>query len=485
MPYTILHISDLHRSPQDPIGNEALLSSLVSDLDRAKEEDPPIPNPNAIVVSGDVVQGASLLNPDHAKLVKDQYAVAAELLNMLAERFLDGDRSRVVVVPGNHDVDWNTAYSSMEPVNDADLSTNIRPTTFGPMTDLRWSWKQRKAYRIINQALYDRRLSHYWDFINQFYDGASLAYSIDASSDYSLFELFDGRIGIAAFSSCYGNDCFAYHGAISEQALAQAHMDLRDRLPKYQLMMAVWHHNIEGPPGAADYMDVATIYNMIGLGFRLGLHGHQHRAQATNRFVHLPQQEPMAIISAGSLCAGPVELPTGVNRQYNVIEISDDCSKVRVHVREMVVARVFAPARRAEFGGESYVDMTLGRPAVVGPPGRARNDALILDAEQTLARGDPHRALELLRGVDISWGSYARTLVIKAAIDAQDWAAAVTVLSPPKSIDELVSLISSLVELKGFDEAETALEKYGTSLNLQSATRTDMLQYVAAKRRLT
>ena len=60
----------------------------------------------------------------------------------------------------------------------------------------------------------------------------------------------------------------------------------------------------------------------------------------------------MAVISAGSLCAGPKELPTGVNRQYNVLEISDDSSSVRVHVREMAIGTVFAPARRPEFGGQ-------------------------------------------------------------------------------------------------------------------------------------
>ena len=36
--FTILHISDLHRSPTDPIENSTLLGSLLSDLDRYKVE---------------------------------------------------------------------------------------------------------------------------------------------------------------------------------------------------------------------------------------------------------------------------------------------------------------------------------------------------------------------------------------------------------------------------------------------------------------
>jgi 3',5'-cyclic AMP phosphodiesterase CpdA len=60
LPYTILHISDLHRSPTHPIGNDELLSSLVSDFERAATEDPTFGPPDAIVVSGDLVQGVPL-----------------------------------------------------------------------------------------------------------------------------------------------------------------------------------------------------------------------------------------------------------------------------------------------------------------------------------------------------------------------------------------------------------------------------------------
>lgn len=57
---SILHISDLHRSPDDPISNDVLISSLVADRDHYVAEDPPVPAPEAIIVSGDLIQGASL-----------------------------------------------------------------------------------------------------------------------------------------------------------------------------------------------------------------------------------------------------------------------------------------------------------------------------------------------------------------------------------------------------------------------------------------
>jgi hypothetical protein len=485
MPYTILHISDLHRSPLDPIGNEALLSSLVADLARSRSEIPQIGHPDCIVVSGDVIQGAALSDPNYIAVVEEQYEVALQLLNSLAERFVDGDHARVVVVPGNHDVNWNVALSAMETIPDDKIPKDLRPSVdFAPSSRLRWDWKSRKLYQIVDTPKYESRLAHYRNFVASFYDKTDVVYPINPDSDYCLFELNKGRIGVAAFSSCMGNDCFAYHGAISQSSLAQAYIDLHDRTPQYDLLMAVWHHSIEGPPGASDYMDIATVYNLIGYGFRLGLHGHQHRAQTSNRFIHLPKQEPMAVVSAGSLCAGPRELPTGVNRQYNVIEIADDCSSVRVHVREMTVGTIFAPARRAEFGGQSYIDMEIGRADSAGKTERARDDSKIIEAEQAIQDGEPKQALNLLRDVHSAKGTYAHALMVKAAIAAGDWETTVQLISPPSNIDDLVTLVRSYVELNSFDEADQALVAFGEDLGLHGAVRTDLQKYIAAKRHL-
>jgi len=64
-PFSILHISDLHRSPHDPISNAELVSALVGDRDRYVREDPQVPAPEVIVVSGDVIQGVPLNTVDY------------------------------------------------------------------------------------------------------------------------------------------------------------------------------------------------------------------------------------------------------------------------------------------------------------------------------------------------------------------------------------------------------------------------------------
>ena len=129
--FSILHISDLHRSPHDPIANDTLVAALLADRDRYVLETPEIPCPNAIVVSGDLVQGASM-GTDYRTEIEQQYEVTYELLANLADRLLDGDRRRVVIVPGNHDCCWNTARSAMRLVSPENEPTNMEAALLGP-----------------------------------------------------------------------------------------------------------------------------------------------------------------------------------------------------------------------------------------------------------------------------------------------------------------------------------------------------------------
>lgn len=60
-------------------------------------------------MSGDPIQGVDLEALDYGRIHAAQYVEAADFLGKLAVRFLGVDRSRLVIVPGNHDIDWNTA----------------------------------------------------------------------------------------------------------------------------------------------------------------------------------------------------------------------------------------------------------------------------------------------------------------------------------------------------------------------------------------
>ena len=485
-PLSILHISDLHRSPDDPISNEELVSALLNDRDRYVRESPPIPTPKAIVVSGDLIEGVRLGTEDFGSRIDEQYAVAEDLLSELVARFLDGDRSKLIVVPGNHDVDWNTAFAALECVEPSEYPNNLGGELHADDSLLRWDWGTCTLYRIVRRDLYARRLEPFWRFCERFYSGLDGPRSVQGSFDARLYDLFEGVIGVAAFNSCDGNDCFAYHGRIKRGSVAGSDLGLRDAGVSHDLRVAVWHHSIEGSPYLTDYMDVDIVRGMIGRGFRLGLHGHQHKAQVRSQEIRLPNLESMAVISAGSLCAGWRQLPPGTHRQYNVVELAPDLGTVRTHVRAMAVANVFSRASLLEFGGASYMDLPLSSTRdPVGQPialAAKRRDRTIAIAEAEAKSGHPDRAVQVLSGMELPPGTHERHLFLDAAEQAKDWMAVVAATDPPQSIPELVLRFRAKYELEDHEGAEQTLRHYSGRLGLAGAVEADLRARLNARR---
>jgi len=301
---SILHISDLHRSPNEPVDNDAVVAALIADRDRYVLETPAIPAPTAIIVSGDIIQGERLGAENWEEKIREQYLVAEDFLDHLCRRMVDGDRSRLILVPGNHDVCWNTSRNAMTEISESEYPSDVRRILLAPDSPYRWDWKERSLLKIMDNATYATRLRFYWEFVERFYDGVCLLQPIDPLRGYQLYELPESNAVIAAFESTEGNDCFSYAGAIKRGAVARCSLALRDLDRAFDLQIAVWHHSIQGPPARDDYMDVEQVYEMIGLGIQLGVHGHQHAAQTSTHYVHLSGEEAMAVVSAGSLCAG-------------------------------------------------------------------------------------------------------------------------------------------------------------------------------------
>lgn len=476
--YSILHITDLHRAKSDPISNSELLSALISDRERYELETPKIRPPDAIIVSGDVIQGVKLNQPDFELELAAQYNVAHDFLASLADRFLGGDRTKVIIVPGNHDIDWNIAFSSMEIVKDDALPSNLPSALFEPESPYRWDWKSRRLYRIKNQEQYRQRLAAYWTFFERYYDGFDGMLRVAQWSDTNLYSLDDGRICVAAFNSCAGNDCFAFHGEIPRESIAQAHLDLKDLGP-WRLRIAVWHHDIEGPPHRADYMDLEIVRGMIGRGFRLGLYGHQHRVQITPHHAHLLDQETMVIASAGSLCAGRGDLPMGALRGYSIIEIRDDYRGARVHVREMRFANLFSRAILRDFEGRSYVDLEWTVPLDAGgrpeDPIEDKRISVLRKAEDALrGQNNPAEALRLLSEINFNDDVFGRRLAVDAAAAYDDPSKLIEILVYPETIEELVLLVGAHIDAGSGDIASRMIAEHASRLCMPEPLKKDL-----------
>src|SRR5205085_4295758 len=134
----------------------------VRDIDqRYAKNDPPILKPSVCIVSGDLVYGAKAGSPNFATELTRQYNQAIEILVGIADRLFEGDRSRIILVPGNHDVSYNHVLNASQeiaiPSSGAERDALVTEL-FKHRSKLRWSWSSLSFRRITDEAMYAGRL---------------------------------------------------------------------------------------------------------------------------------------------------------------------------------------------------------------------------------------------------------------------------------------------------------------------------------------
>ena len=443
MNLSILHISDLHRDRNHPIRNDVLLDSLENDCRHfSAEEDPRVPAPKLIVVSGDIIEGISSDVPEPEGCLREQYEQALDFLNRLAQRFVGGDRNRVVIVPGNHDVSSYHLDKSLESVDILpDRKKELVKELFSPRSLLRWSWRDLKLKRIVDSLMYKQRMAAFAQFYSDFYQGQR-AYSLDPGKQIDLFDYPEFDLTIVGFSSCYNNDLYNRQGAIHPACIAEAGNRLRDPLFSNRLRLAVWHHNTEGPPARSDYMDPDIIQNLIDRGFSIGLHGHQHRPQYLDtRFRHGIERK-ITVISAGTLCGGP-DFRHG--RAYNIIELRIPDRTGCLHVREMQNDNLSLPiwGRRAlPPNTRSYYEFRYD-PSPPPSSTLSRSMAALIEAQDLHISGEYKKAADILTAV-AHQEKLARPLLLDCLIQIDDTESLLNIFDPPSNEAEAIHVMDAL-----------------------------------------
>ena len=355
---TLLHISDLHRSPDAPASNDYLLSCLLIDIARHGQNNPMIPKCDGIVVTGDLVEGVGIGEQEPEIALRKQYSEANEFLSKLCDQLLDGNRSRVFITPGNHDVCWPIAHRAMTKVPISSVS-NIRREISKRGGLVRWSWGDLSPYVISNMEMYDRRLELFKDFFNDFYRGLGHSFELDPAKQTVNFVLPDHNLLLTSFCSLYGNDCFNHNGRVFQDAIATNEQRLNAESEQL-VKIAFWHHSPATSSYQEDCLDtVDTLPLLIDRGYVLGLHGHQHRSNVTTFSDILNPGNYMPVVGCGSLGAGPYDIPPGYRRQYNILEINENSFTLRVHVREWFNNQVWDPVKLPEWNGNSWIEMKL------------------------------------------------------------------------------------------------------------------------------
>ena len=471
----LLHISDLHRTAGPRVRNDELLAAMSSDAERWRLEG--IPRPDLIIVSGDLIQGVPADAQGSDDEIEAQYAEAADFLVRLATEFVDSDRSRVVIVPGNHDVDLSRARGAMNPL--PDCPTGIAGDALRANSGIRWNWLDQRAYEITDSALYESRYDHFLKFRADFYEGVNPNPLGRGGGDLVFAEYPSLGLVVVGFASWYGNDCFCHIGDIDPAALASSQKLLAGS--SAPVAVAVWHHSLLDGPRAQDYMDQRVTHKLIDFGFTVGLHGHQHYPDAAPYELRLPHLTSMVVASAGSLAVGDDQLPAGERRQFNVIAIDPDDASLTVHVRAMSPGGVFSGMPRADFGGNTFIKLNL-------PPSPERplvpSATQLLDEAMTAVRLRQFgRALELLPDLPTAIPSRTRRQIAIEALEGLERCdELLELLRVPETPDEATKAISLLLEVERFDDAAALLE--AASPLLDPGTFKDLAAVIAARRML-
>jgi len=307
---TILHLSDIHRTPDEPVSNEHILNALIRDLER-QQKDERLPKPDILVISGDLTQASR----------EEEYEEAFTFIDTLKNELTVPDMSRVIVVPGNHDINWDisgtvftrTGCSKPSGVDDALI------VPMGPL----YLWTDEKSFA--------QRLAPFSEFYRRI---RNRGYDVERKDQFDIWIYPEFGICFVGLNSCDRVDHVRFQGEIYEEALFNAENRLKDKKIKEiesYIKIAVWHHDLNwlGRPEQTDCLNPSILGHLVDAGYDLGLCGHTHRTDFNNYKYH---EFNLPVVASGSLCAGPRQRQESIPRLYNLICI-DGNKEVRVYTR--------------------------------------------------------------------------------------------------------------------------------------------------------
>ena len=464
---SVLHISDLHRDSGSRLTTASLLESLRLDRDRYVGEG--LRSPDLAIVSGDIVYGVTSNDANSDAALKRQYDEALEFLVRLADLFFEGNRERVILVPGNHDVSHPHVLRATEieavPA-EKDQRQLVAKQLAAEGAVWRWVWSDFVLRRVTKPLEYRDRLKPFADFFETFYEGHH-AFSLDSEEQFVVHDLPEFGIVVVGLSSCCDNDLFNRAGRIHPDCIAGATRGVASLARAGRLPIAVWHHNLSGGPRDSDYVDAEFLQSLMDGGFVMGLHGHQHRPQFIEHRFTADRQKALAVVSAGTLCGGPNSLPTGRRRAYNLILIDPLTGASSVHVREMKNGEFGLPVWGAafvpEFNGPT-IDFKLQM-----PPREKIALQAASEAAELLRKGDRAGAFALVRGFPED--DFARRVALQALQEADDWPGIVGFCNPPRSNLELIAVFEALYQVGDRPGLRELTQSQDVTKNADAAVR--------------
>jgi predicted phosphodiesterase len=292
---------------------------LVGEIDRAASAGNYKPEDISIVVSGDLTYTATMF----------EFKLVESFLRELCEG-LSLQRQQIILVPGNHDVDWRLAAIDVTHRFDNYL-------TF--------------ARGFYGKELFDELFPLVsWDF--------DIAADRPPANTILLFSMH-GPLVFVGLNSCVFETDQSHYGFVGLRQLDMA-SGLLDQAPSAAIRIAVMHHHLHPFPevlepreGSDVWLDMSTVRDagmveqrLEQLGFDLVLHGHKHKPQLRETLVRHRMdaqgsvERRLVVSGAGSVGVNSRELEHSESNHFALVEVlrsqrESDAEFLRVEWREL------------------------------------------------------------------------------------------------------------------------------------------------------
>jgi len=303
----ILHLSDPHFGTLDNAHN--WYGQLAEDLYQELNCE----HIDILILSGDIANYASNGEYDAARLFLDE----------LCQEFRVSQQ-RIVLVPGNHDVDWVAAQGAYH--------SEPRDKYKGKLPE--GSFDDGMNVQIRDDALYKERFAHF----STFYKAVKGEdYPLEYDHQYILHHFPEPNLLVLGLNSAWQLDHhFTARASILTNGVTNALGQIRRNRETYRncLRIAVWHHPLNSP-FEDRITDQGFVEQLAKAGFRVVLHGHIHRAiPSLYHYDQSPDGRKIDIISAGTFGAPMREWFPGYPLQYNLLKLDGDTLTIETRRRE-------------------------------------------------------------------------------------------------------------------------------------------------------
>jgi len=249
---TILHISDLGINKETNVDElwQSLEIDIVNTYSKDKEKlngkEKLLKNPDLVIVSGDLTHNGISL----------EYNILFEFLQKMVKNIFpkleNGERrKRLVIVPGNHDINRDQSKACYTIADPEDFKSCFRKSreikteyAIGPNED--WSGVNLFIRKGEGFSEYNARVQDFENFLGRWYgkfeDSSTFYFKEKHEESYKVYEYTPTLpIVIIGFNSCFYIDHLQKPAEVHFSSIEESIKEIRDT---NALRIAVWHHGL-------------------------------------------------------------------------------------------------------------------------------------------------------------------------------------------------------------------------------------------------